>query len=267
MVGAAGAADRRRAWLRWRSRSSPAAEATSRPRSGDRRAAPRLAELPGIMLAAIATIGLGVVLGPEAPLIALGSGLGLLAIRLVRTRRPTQVLTLVAAAGTLRRAVVRLQLAADRRGHPDRGHRHRRPAAAADPAARAAGRRDRLAGLARHGVVHGPQHQGLRARRAAAAEVRPPSRRQLRLDDRAGIVIAAGTRVIMRGGLGRPAAIADPRPLIAAPGRRPGDRRLWRSLFSQATGHTSTTSCSPARTSYPAWWRGPGLTRWARWRC
>ena len=31
-------------------------------------------ELPGILLAATATLGLGLVLGPEAPLIALGSG-------------------------------------------------------------------------------------------------------------------------------------------------------------------------------------------------
>src|SRR3954453_11445661 len=30
--------------------------------------------LPGVMLAAVAGIGLGIVLGPEAPLIALGSG-------------------------------------------------------------------------------------------------------------------------------------------------------------------------------------------------
>ena len=33
-------------------------------------------ELPGIVLASFATLSLGVVLGPEAPLIALGSGLG-----------------------------------------------------------------------------------------------------------------------------------------------------------------------------------------------
>ena len=45
-------------------------------------------ELPGILLAAIATIGLGIVLGPEAPLIALGSGLGVLAIRLSRRDVP-----------------------------------------------------------------------------------------------------------------------------------------------------------------------------------
>src|SRR5215510_6738347 len=35
-------------------------------------------ELPGVLLAAVATIGLGVALGPEGPLIALGSGLGML---------------------------------------------------------------------------------------------------------------------------------------------------------------------------------------------
>ena len=39
--------------------------------------------LPGVILAGLATIGLGAVLGPEAPLIALGGGLGLLAARLV----------------------------------------------------------------------------------------------------------------------------------------------------------------------------------------
>jgi H+/Cl- antiporter ClcA len=57
-------------------------------------------DLPGIMLAAIATIGLGLVLGPEAPLIALGSGLGAFAIRSARKDAPDQVVTIVAAAGS-----------------------------------------------------------------------------------------------------------------------------------------------------------------------
>jgi chloride channel protein, CIC family len=57
-------------------------------------------ELPGIMLAAIASISLGVVLGPEAPLIALGSALGLISIRLLRRDAPDQVQAVVAAAGT-----------------------------------------------------------------------------------------------------------------------------------------------------------------------
>ncbi|MDH6223929.1 chloride channel protein [Streptomyces sp. MJP52] len=39
-------------------------------------------ELPGVVLAALLTLPLGVVLGPEAPLMAVGSGLALLAVRL-----------------------------------------------------------------------------------------------------------------------------------------------------------------------------------------
>jgi chloride channel protein, CIC family len=57
-------------------------------------------ELPGVLLAALATLGLGLVLGPEAPLIALGMGLGILAVRLVRKDAPQQVLGLMAAAGS-----------------------------------------------------------------------------------------------------------------------------------------------------------------------
>src|SRR5437764_706894 len=56
-------------------------------------------ELPGVILAALATVGLGIVLGPEAPLIALGSGLGLLGIRLSRRETPPQVGVVVASAG------------------------------------------------------------------------------------------------------------------------------------------------------------------------
>jgi H+/Cl- antiporter ClcA len=40
-------------------------------------------ELPGILAATMASLGLGLVLGPEAPLIALGLGLGAIAVRLV----------------------------------------------------------------------------------------------------------------------------------------------------------------------------------------
>jgi H+/Cl- antiporter ClcA len=57
-------------------------------------------ELPGVLLAAVATIGLGVVLGPEAPLIALGSGLGILAVRLVKRDAPDRLVAVVAAAGS-----------------------------------------------------------------------------------------------------------------------------------------------------------------------
>jgi H+/Cl- antiporter ClcA len=62
--------------------------------------APRPADLPGILLAGIATLGLGLVLGPETPLIALGAGLGVLAIRMARKDAPDQVVVVVAAAGS-----------------------------------------------------------------------------------------------------------------------------------------------------------------------
>ena len=61
---------------------------------------PSPAELPGVVLAALATLSLGVVLGPEAPVIALGAGLGVLAVRLVKRDTPARTQTVVAAAGS-----------------------------------------------------------------------------------------------------------------------------------------------------------------------
>jgi H+/Cl- antiporter ClcA len=55
--------------------------------------------LPGILLAGFATIGFGLVLGPEVPLIALGGGGAVLMISLARRDTPPQALTVVAAAG------------------------------------------------------------------------------------------------------------------------------------------------------------------------
>jgi chloride channel protein, CIC family len=57
-------------------------------------------ELPGVILAAIATIGLGLVLGPEAPLIAMGGAIGLLAVQLLRDDAPPELGEVVAASGT-----------------------------------------------------------------------------------------------------------------------------------------------------------------------
>ena len=62
--------------------------------------APSPAELPSVVLAALATLSLGVVLGPEAPLIAIGGGLGVLAIRLLKRDAPARTSTVVAAAGS-----------------------------------------------------------------------------------------------------------------------------------------------------------------------
>lgn len=56
--------------------------------------------LPGVILAGAATIGFGLVLGPEAPLIALGSGVALLTVSLARRDSPPQALMVIAAAGS-----------------------------------------------------------------------------------------------------------------------------------------------------------------------
>ena len=61
---------------------------------------PTIPDLSSVLLAALATIGLGLVLGPEAPLIALGSGLGAFFIRRARKEAQPQLVTLVAAAGS-----------------------------------------------------------------------------------------------------------------------------------------------------------------------
>ena len=57
-------------------------------------------ELPGVLLASLASIGFGMVLGPEAPLIALAGGLGILAMRSARKDAPDQVFALIAAAAS-----------------------------------------------------------------------------------------------------------------------------------------------------------------------
>ena len=62
--------------------------------------APAPAQLPGVLFAALATLSLGVVLGPEAPLIALGGGLAVLAVRLAKRDMPAQATAVVAAAGS-----------------------------------------------------------------------------------------------------------------------------------------------------------------------
>ena len=58
----------------------------------------RLLDLPGILLAALATLGFGLVLGPEAPLIALGLGLGAAIVRLVPLEQTEAQLLVLAGA-------------------------------------------------------------------------------------------------------------------------------------------------------------------------
>jgi H+/Cl- antiporter ClcA len=56
--------------------------------------------VPGIALAAFATLALGAVLGPEAPLIAVGSGLAVFIVKLAKRDAPPQLLVVLGAAGS-----------------------------------------------------------------------------------------------------------------------------------------------------------------------
>jgi H+/Cl- antiporter ClcA len=57
-------------------------------------------ELPGVVLAALASIGLGAVVGPEAPLIAIGGGLALWLVGSVRRDMAPDVMMIVGAVGS-----------------------------------------------------------------------------------------------------------------------------------------------------------------------
>ena len=57
-------------------------------------------ELPGIALAALTTLSLGAVLGPEAPLIAIGGGLAALTVHLLKKDAPPMAVTVMASAGS-----------------------------------------------------------------------------------------------------------------------------------------------------------------------
>jgi H+/Cl- antiporter ClcA len=61
---------------------------------------PAPAELPGVILAALATLACGAVLGPEAPLIAIGGGLVIVALRAARRNVPDQGVAILASAGS-----------------------------------------------------------------------------------------------------------------------------------------------------------------------
>jgi len=57
-------------------------------------------DLPAIVCAALATLIFGAVLGPEAPLIAIGGGLATLIVRLIKKDAPHQAVLVVGAAGS-----------------------------------------------------------------------------------------------------------------------------------------------------------------------
>jgi H+/Cl- antiporter ClcA len=58
------------------------------------------AQIPGVFFAALATLCLGAVLGPEAPLIAMGGGLAALVVHFTKRDLPKQTIAVVGAAGS-----------------------------------------------------------------------------------------------------------------------------------------------------------------------
>jgi H+/Cl- antiporter ClcA len=56
-------------------------------------------ELPGVVLAALATLGLGLVLGPEAPLLAIGSGVAVWCVQHAKKDAPPTLVLVIGAAG------------------------------------------------------------------------------------------------------------------------------------------------------------------------
>ncbi len=61
---------------------------------------PAASTVPGIFLAATLTLSLGAVLGPEAPLIALGAGVSAWAMRLLKHDAPQQAVAVIGGAGS-----------------------------------------------------------------------------------------------------------------------------------------------------------------------
>ena len=117
--------------------------------------------MPGVVLAGLATIGFGLVLGPEAPLIVLGAGVAGATISLARRDTPPQALMLVAAAGSfaamsfifaspLIAAVILIEATAIGGAQ-----------APAPAGPRAAGGRNRVARVARNRVVVGAEHAAI----------------------------------------------------------------------------------------------------------
>lgn len=59
-----------------------------------------LREMPGVFVAALVTLGLGAVLGPEAPLIMMGGGLAVAIVHLIKRDAPDMAVLVIGAAGS-----------------------------------------------------------------------------------------------------------------------------------------------------------------------
>ena len=122
---------RRRRDHRVRDREAARARAATSPPTASRSGGNEPSYVPGIALAALATLGLGVVLGPEAPLIALGSGVAVACVKFAAQGLARAVADDHRRGRELRGDLGDLRFA-DRGGDPrHRGHRPRWPDVAA----------------------------------------------------------------------------------------------------------------------------------------
>ena len=138
-------------------------------------------ELPGVLVAALATLGLGLVLGPEAPLIALGMGLGVLAVRRAKRDAPEQLVMVMAAAGSFAAISTVFGSPVDRGRDPDRGGGSWRADAAGRAPAWPDRRRPGLPRVHRPGSVDGAEHERLGAEPGRPAGVLAADRGSLPL--------------------------------------------------------------------------------------
>ena len=171
-------------------------------------------ELPGIILASFATLSLGVVLGPEAPLIAIGSGMGVLAVHLIKRDAPADGERRDRRRRELRRDLDAARLP-DRRCIPDDGGRRARRRADGDGArARAARRRHRVADLHRPRRVDGLRD--VLARRAGHSTGGKPDRSEFLWAIAIGILAAFLGTAIRRLALALQPIVAG-RSLVLTP--------------------------------------------------
>ncbi len=206
-------------------------------------------ELPGIIIAAFATLSLGVVLGPEAPLIAIGSGMGVLAVHLIKRDAPEMASVVIGAAGSF--AAISTLL-----GSPLAGAFLLMEAGGLGgalmgvvlvPGLLAAG----IGSLIYVGLDDWTGFGDLLARRAEHPAGRQPDRRRVPVGDRdrrssprSSAPASAGSRCTLQ-------PIVERRIGAPDPGRRRGDRRPGPGLRRGDRQDRRPTCSSPARISSP----------------
>ena len=204
--------------------------------------------LASILPAALATLGLGLVLGPEAPLIALGLGLGALAVRLIRLEGTgAQLLVVRRCVRGGRRA---LRRPVDRSVSPVRGDGGERE----DP--RAADRARAPAGVRRRRDRSGRLHRGRGLGRAAPDEPRAPVATSVRdpASHRPGLVPGHGRRRRRARRRDSPPGASHRRAVALGPGwiagrRRAPRRRAGGRVSCDSPTGPSTSSSSRVRPS------------------